>query len=174
MFALESGYIAWVFWMSHTVKSLVYEFLKWEKARTQKEIGRRQCVFEIFGLSVSGGLSSPIPYILRVAKDLGVGTGNGCWTQVAGRAWFDVRVEILIHWHIIESSSGRLHLQSELQPHGQNKRCCSLISLETRLIPTDRESLEGSGFAHNLWACVSADTWPGWVPIVVTTIDATY
>lgn len=44
-------------------------------------------MFEIFGLSVSGGLISPIPYILRVAKDLGVGTGNGCCTQVPGSAW---------------------------------------------------------------------------------------
>ena len=45
MFALDNEYIAWVYWMSHT---LIYEFLKREKAKTQKEIGKRACVRERF------------------------------------------------------------------------------------------------------------------------------
>lgn len=87
MFALESEFIAWVYGcLTHS-----FEFIKREKAKTQKEIGKRACVCvcvcEVFGLSVNGSLRSPIPYILRVSEDLGVGTGERWLYTGPGSAW---------------------------------------------------------------------------------------
>lgn len=96
MFALESEFIAWVYGcLTHS-----YEFIKREKAKTQKEIGKRACVcvcvrFLVYQLMEASGAPSLTFWEYLKTWELAL-EKDGCIQdqEVPG---FDVRVEILIH-----------------------------------------------------------------------------